>query len=135
KALSTRGNLTVGSNALASLSTDSNVTVSGSLSVNSAGGGLAVTAGTWTMGGSGPQNIDLAGNKVFNLTLSNTGISGNNSVIALNPVNVSGSLTVTQGKLDLVTNHKALNVRNALSVGSSALASLSTDSAVNLSGA
>ena len=121
-----RGGLTVGSNTLASFATNSNVALSGALSVNSAGGGLTVPAGTWTFNDSVTQSTtDFGGFHIYNMVLNNTGISGNNSrVISGNPLNLSGSLTVTQGKLDLNTNSISASIESGVLIGSNALAAL-----------
>ncbi len=135
KNLNYRNGLTIGSNARASLSTNSNVTSSGTISVNSAGGGLSVTAGTWTLQTKGNVSHDFGGFKVVNLTVNNTGVADSNVVtITGNPLNVSGALTVTQGQLNLATASMALAVRSGITVGSNSLASLKTNSNIALSG-
>ncbi len=135
--LAVRKNVTVASSTVAAIVTNSNVALSGSLTVSNASGGFLQTAGTTNFKGSGPQSVTLGGglNRFFTVTLNSTSdISGQYTVTAADHFNMSGSLTITTGLLNLATNSKRL-VARGITVASSALAGLVTDSNVTNSGA
>ena len=107
-ALVTDRGITLADSANASLTTDSNVTASGTILVNDAAT-LTVTAGTWTLNDDSDQAVDLDGQALFNLTLNNVGGGTSDDVtIAGGPLLLSGALTVTLGNLDMTSNSLAL---------------------------
>ena len=107
-ALVTDRGITLADSANASLTTDSNVTSSGTILVNDAAT-LTVTAGTWTLNDDSDQAVDLDGQALFNLTLNNVGGGTSDDVtIAGGPLLLSGALTVTLGNLDMTSNSLAL---------------------------
>lgn len=87
------------------------------------------------MRGNSNHIIDL-GNKgrFWNLTINNTNVLGSNAVFASNPIAVSGSLTITQGQLNMSTNSKALTIWRDMTIANHGSGSFLTDSAVTLSG-
>jgi hypothetical protein len=134
------GDITLANDTQASLTTNSNVSHSGSLTVNAAAA-FAPTAGTWTVISDNTDTYTLTGGsgggkRFYNLTLSNTGPSGNRDlVIAGAGLNLSGALTVNTGRLDLTTNSQALNVDDGdITLANDSSVALLTDSNVSHSG-
>ncbi len=126
--------ITLADSAQATLTTNSNVTASGTILVNDAAT-ITVSAGTWTLNDDSDQNIDLDGQSIFNLTLNDTGGGTNDDVIiAGGGLNLSGSLTVTLGNLDLTTNSQTFVTEKGLTLADTAQATLTTNSAVTASG-
>lgn len=133
KNLSVWRDMTIGAGATANLTTNSNVALSGSLSVGAITG-LTVTGGTWTFNGSRNQTVDLGGGKLWNVNLSNTNKAGSHSVVvSTNPFNLSGALTIATGKLDLTTNSMAIRTRG-ITINNHASGALVTNSNVTNSG-
>src|SRR3989344_1613633 len=126
--------ITLADAAQATLTTNSNVTASGTILVNDAAT-LTVTAGTWTLNDDGDQSVDLDGQKLYNLTLNNTGAGTNDDVaLAGGGLNLSGALVVTLGNLDLTTNSQTMNVERGITLADAAQATLTTNSNVTASG-
>jgi hypothetical protein len=126
--------ITLADAAQATLTTNSNVTASGTILVNDAAT-LTVTAGTFTLNDDGDQTVDFDRQSLFNLTLNNTGGGANDDVIvAGGSLNASGALTVTLGNLDLSTNDQPLFVRQAVTVANAAQATLTSDANITASG-
>ncbi len=127
--------ISVASNALNVFTTNSNVVASGSVTIGALSTLTLTSASAWTFNGAGTQTITMGGKKLFGLTINNTGPSGGNSVvIATNPLNLSGALTLTQGTLDLNTNSLGMVVRGAISIANSALATLTSAGNITASG-
>ena len=117
--------ITLANAAAAGLTTNSNVTASGSILVNDSAV-LTVTAGTWTLNDDGDQDVDLDGQSLYNLTVNNSGPDGNDSIVMSGAgLNLSGSLTVTLGCLNMDTNTQTLSVEGNMTLANDALASFS----------
>ena len=133
-ALVTDRGITLADSANASLTTDSNVTASGTILVNDAAT-LTVTAGTWTLNDDSDQAVDLDGQALFNLTLNNVGGGTSDDVtIAGGPLLLSGALTVTLGNLDMTSNSLALITERGITLADAAQATFTTNSNVTASG-
>jgi len=128
------GGITLANAAQATLTTDSNVTASGTILVNDSAV-LTVTAGTWTLNDDGDQDVDFDGQSLFNLTLNNTG-GANNSDVTIDgtSLSLSGSLTITKGDLDLATNSQVLSVDSSVTLADDADAFLTTISNMTVGG-
>lgn len=121
----TKGGITLANAAQATMTTNSNVTASGTILINDAAT-LAATAGTWTLNDDGDQDVDLDGQSLFNLTINNTGGGTNDDIVVVGgQLGLSGALTVTLGHLDMDTNALTLNVDGNVLLANSAQASLS----------
>ena len=125
--------ITLADAAQATLTTNSNVTASGTILVNDAAT-LTVTAGTWTLNDDGDQSVDLDGQSLYDLTLNNTGGTTNDDVIIDGGgLNVENDVTVTVGHLDMNTNDQSLDVDGDLVLADDAQASLS-GATINIAG-
>ena len=123
-ALITERGITLADSAQATLTTNSNVTASGTILVNDAAT-LTVTAGTWTLNDDSDQAVDLDGQSLYNLTINNTGGgTSDDIVIAGGTLAVSNDLVVTLGNIDLVTNALALDVNDDVTIAGTAQATL-----------
>ncbi|TSD00240.1 MAG: cell wall surface anchor family protein [Candidatus Peregrinibacteria bacterium Greene1014_49] len=123
-ALVTDRGITLADSSDASLTTDSNVTASGTILVNDAAT-ITVTAGTWTLNDRGDQDVDLDGQSLYNLTINNNGGGTDDDiVIAGGTLAVSNDLVVTLGNLDLVTNALSLDVNDDVTIAGTAQATL-----------
>src|SRR3989344_625640 len=129
------GGITVANNAQASLTTDQNMAISGSLTVN-ASSVLTVTAGTTTFIDDSDINVKLDDQALYNVTLNTTspaGISvGSGIVVDTGAFSASGSLTVTNGRLDL--GGRQLTVSGSITVASDGDARLTATGRVYLGG-
>lgn len=126
--------ITLANDAQASLTTNSNVTASGTILVNDLAV-LTVTAGTLTLNDDGDQAVDLDGQSIFNLTLNNTGGGTTDDVtIAGGPLQLSGALTVTLGNLDLDTNDINMVTEGAITIANNAQATFTTGGDITASG-
>lgn len=116
--------ITLADAAQATLTTDSNVTASGTILVNDAAT-ITVSAGTWTLNDDGDQSVDLDGQSLYNLTINNTGGGTNDDVtIDGGTLSVLNDLTVTLGNLDTTTNSLTLNVDDDITVANAAQATV-----------
>ena len=123
-ALITERGITLADAAQATMTTNSNVTASGTILVNDAAT-LTVTAGTWTLNDDSDQAVDFDGQSLYNLTVNNTGGGTSDDVtIAGGTLAVSNDLVVTLGNLDLVTNALALDVNDDVTIAGTAQATL-----------
>lgn len=121
------GSITVADAAQATFTTNSNVTHSGSLTVNTAGG-FTIRNGTWTVIDDSDTTYDMNGGSkhFYNLTLNNSaGTSLDDLTITGTAFNVSGSLTVTLGKL--IATSLTARVGSGVTIADSAAAILSTN--------
>ncbi|TSC57336.1 MAG: hypothetical protein Greene041619_1208 [Candidatus Peregrinibacteria bacterium Greene0416_19] len=134
-ALVVDGGITLADAAEATLTTNSNVTASGTITVNNAAT-ITVTAGTWTLNDDSDQTVDLDGQSLYGLTINNTGGGTNDDIViaADGQLNLSGALTITLGNLDLTTNTETMVVDRGITVANSAQATLTTNSNVTASG-
>ncbi len=131
------GNISIANSSTARLTTNSSVTHSGTLTVNYLAG-FTVTAGTWTVIDDSDTTYTINGpaRRFFNLELNDSGGGTNDDVVfAGSGVNISGTLTVTLGNMDLATNAQALIVDDGnISIVSTAQATFTTNSNVTHSG-
>src|SRR3990167_9939264 len=116
--------ITLADAAQATLTTNSNVTASGTILVNDAAT-LTVSAGTFTLNDVGDQTVDFDGQSVFNLTVNNTGGTTNDDIIIDGGgLNVENDVTVTVGHLDMNTNDQSLDVNDDVTIAGTAQATL-----------
>ena len=131
------GNITIANAALAGLTTASDVTHSGALTVgyNAAFG---LTGGTWTIMDDSSTTYTLNGpfHKFNALTITNTGGSSNRTVLwAGSGANLSGALVINTGILDLGTNSQVAVIDDGnITVADSSAAGLLMNSNVIHSG-
>lgn len=119
-------------------------TLSGSLSVTNGGGtGIGasqfISTGTLIFSGNHDQNFTIGSSvtkRFQNITLRNGGGTTNDDIVTnINGgLSLSGTLTITNGNLDLVTNSVPLVVRNGITLGASAQANLTSNSNITVSG-
>ncbi|TSC57335.1 MAG: outer membrane autotransporter, partial [Candidatus Peregrinibacteria bacterium Greene0416_19] len=127
--------ITLADAAQATLTTNSNVTASGTITVNDAAT-ITVSAGTWTLNDDSDQTVDLDGQSLYGLTINNTGGGTNDDIViaADGQLNLSGALTITLGNLDLTTNTETMVVDRGITLADAAQATLTTNSNVTASG-
>ena len=63
------------------------------------------------------QTITSTGSAFYNLTLNNTGTSGNDDIIINGNLDVDGTLTITDGNLDLATYNPNVNTAGNITIG------------------
>ncbi len=126
--------ITLANDSEATLTTNSAVTASGTILVNDSAT-LTVTGGTWTLNDDSDQSVDLDGQRLWNLTVNNTG-GGTTDDVSIDGggLFLSGALTVTLGNLDLTTNSQAMAVEKGITLADATQATLTTNSAVTASG-
>ncbi|MBU0458487.1 S-layer homology domain-containing protein [Patescibacteria group bacterium] len=128
------GGLTMADSAQAQFTTNSNVTLSGSVSVGDSAI-LVVTAGTWTHEGQDATfDIDSESLNALTLNMTSGGVNDDLTVTGSSLV-LSGALTVTKGNLNLSDNDIPLTVSGGITLANNAGATMSVDSAVTFSGA
>ena len=134
-ALITERGITLADSAQATLTTNSNVTASGTILVNDAAT-LTVTAGTWTLNDDSDQTVDFDGQSLYSLTINNAGGTTIDDVVvaADSQILLSGALIITLGNLDLTTNTETLVVDRGITIADAAQATLTTNSTVFASG-
>src|SRR3989338_8873802 len=127
--------ITLADSSDATLTTDSNVTASGTILVNDAAT-ITVTAGTWTLNDDSDQTVDFDGQSLYSLTINNAGGTTIDDVVvaADSQILLSGALIITLGNLDLTTNTETLVVDRGITIADAAQATLTTNSTVFASG-
>ncbi|TSC57189.1 MAG: hypothetical protein Greene041619_1264, partial [Candidatus Peregrinibacteria bacterium Greene0416_19] len=127
--------ITLADAAEATLTTNSNVTASGTITVNNAAT-ITVSAGTWILNDDSDQTVDFDGQSLYGLTINNTGAGTNDDIViaADSQLNLSGALTITLGNLDLTTNTETMVVDRGITLADAAQATLTTNSNVTASG-
>jgi len=126
--------ITLADDSQATLTTDANMTVSGTILVNDSAI-ITVTGGTLTLNDDGDQSVDIDGQSIYNLTINNTGGGTNDDIIiAGGTLQLSGALTVTLGNLDLDTGTLAMIVERGITIADAAQATLTTDGNITASG-
>ncbi|MFH1670880.1 MAG: S-layer homology domain-containing protein, partial [Patescibacteria group bacterium] len=133
-ALDVDDGVTLADDAAAQLTSNSNITTSGSVSVG-ASALLALTGGTWTLNGDADQTVDFDDQPLFNLTINNSGGGSNDDItFSDGSLTMTGLLTVTAGHLDLATNSIAATISGGLTIANAAEATMITNGSVTLSG-
>ncbi|MEW6219696.1 MAG: Calx-beta domain-containing protein [Thermodesulfobacteriota bacterium] len=97
----------------------STISVKGNFEIRSAQ--CAFNAGTSTviLNGITDQSVTTS-NKTFNhLTINNTGAAGSDDIIISGTLDVNGTLTITDGDLDISTNNPAVNTAGNVTIGAS----------------
>ncbi|MDO8649308.1 MAG: hypothetical protein Q7R81_06020 [Candidatus Peregrinibacteria bacterium] len=125
--------ITLADTAQATLTTDANMTVSGTILVNDAAT-ITVTGGTLTLNDVGDQSVDVDGQRLYNLTLNNAGGTTDDDVTFAGGNLITRAITVTLGNLDLATNSLTLSASGGITVANSAQATFSTNSNLFMSG-
>jgi hypothetical protein len=134
-AMVVEGGITLADAAQATLTSNSNITASGTILVNDSAT-ITVTAGTLTLNDDGDQSVDFDGQKLFNVTINNTGGGTNDDIVvaADSQLLLSGALTVTLGNLDLTTNTEVMVVEGGITLADAAQATLTSNSNITASG-
>ncbi len=133
-AMVTESGVVLASNAQSTLTTDQNLTVSGSFLVGD-DAILAVTAGVLTLNGGANQNLDLDGQSIYSLTI-NKSVSTTDNVVVLadSQLNLSGSLIITLGNLDLTTNTETSVIEGSVTLANAAQATLASNTDMTIGG-
>jgi len=101
--------------------TNSTVTVGGNFDVKFSGDTQAVaimTGSTLILNGSTDQTVEMNGSTFNNLVINNTGASGSDDIIINSALDINGTLTLTNGHLDISTNDPAVNTASHVTVSS-----------------
>ena len=69
-----------------------------------------------TFDGAADQTITTGGDAFYNLTITNTGGSGSDDIIISGALDVNGTLTITNGDLDIGTNDPTVNTAGDLTI-------------------
>ena len=127
--------ITVANDADAQLTTNSNIFASGTITVNTSSV-LAITGGTLTLNDKGAQTVDFAGKRIFNLKVNNLGPTADDSVTVANgsQLLLSGSLTITNGTLNLMDNTEAMITGSGITLADDADAIITSNSTITASG-
>ena len=129
------GGLTLADAAQATLVSDANMSLSGTVLVNNAATFTVSGSTTVTLNDTGDQSVDFDGQVLRSVAINNTGGGSDDDVtIAGGGFTLSGSLTVTLGNLDLDTNNQALIIESNATLADAAQATLTTDAAVRVGG-
>lgn len=119
--------ITIANAGQATFNTNANVTHSGSLTVNTSGG-FTCYNGTWTVIDDSDTTYSMngGGKRFYNLTLNNTaGASQDDLIITGTSLNMSGTLTVTRGKVDPNTNGLTSYIGSGVTIADNANSILS----------
>ena len=123
KTLSANVPLTINSGTLAS--GNYNLTLGGNFTNNAT---FTYGTSTVTFNGTSPQTISgTSATTFYNLTINNTGTSGNNSVVLQKPTTVTNALTLTSG----LVNSTVTNVLSVTNTATTAISGGSSSSFVN----
>ena len=139
------GNLTLLGQASLS-DNDGNITVVGNVTISDMG--LTLGAGTWTIGGNfnlsnatsfsatettiilngstSDQTISTGNYAFNNLTLNNTASSGFDDIIISGALDINGTLTITDGDLDVTTNDVNVTTAGSVTIGANGTIDTST---------
>ena len=111
------GTLTVNGDLVTSGSftaTSSTLSVAGDLTIS---GTFAHNNGGVTLTGTTDQSVTTGGQSFNHLTLDNTGAGGSDDIIVSGALDIDGTLTLTDGDLDISTNDPAVNTAGDVSIG------------------
>jgi CSLREA domain-containing protein len=102
--------------------TNSAITVGGDFTVTAVGGGstqatFTSTGSTVTLNGTADQTITSSGSSFDNLTLNNTGADGSDDIVIADALDINGTLTITNGDLDIGTNDPTVNAAGTVAIG------------------
>ncbi len=105
----------------------SNLSIGGNVNLTE----VTVTPGTSTvtLNGTADQTVTNSGNSFNNLTLNNIGASNSDNIIMADALDVNGTLTITDGDLDISTNNPAVNAAGNVSIGANGSIDVSTRTA------
>ncbi len=92
------------------------INVSGSW--DATGGVFTSTGSTVTLNGTADQTVTSSGQTFNNLTLNNTGTAGSDDIIITDALDINGTLTITNGDLDIGTNDPTVNTAGTVSIAS-----------------
>jgi len=110
------GTLTITDGVLDLDTNDPDVYTAGNVTIQSNGSITSSSSGTWYLNGAADQTVTTNAQTFNNLTLNNTGTDGSDDIIISGNLDVNGTLTITNGDLDLDTNDPYINTAGDVTV-------------------